>query len=296
MSPPFLAARDVCRRHAKSFYFASFFLRREKRFAAYAVYAFCRMMDDAVDEAAPAEAAGALDGFCRRLDEVYADALDVPPAHPLRAFAATVAEYDIPKAYFLDLAEGCRMDLTVSGYADWPELERYCYRVAGVVGLIMSRVFRLPDPSAESAAVAMGNAMQLTNILRDVREDWDRGRLYLPQDELGKFGVSASDLSAGRVTPQFRELMRFQIARARDLYAQGAAGLPALPADGSRGTAAVMAAVYGGILDDIERRGYDVFSGRAHLSTWEKLKRLRVARRMGKGEHRTSNAERPTSK
>ena len=293
MSPPFLAARDVCRRHAKSFYFASHFLPREKRFAAYAVYAFCRMMDDAVDEAPPGGAEAALAQFCERLDEVYAGSLNVPAEHPLRAFAATVRECEIPKSYFLDLAEGCRMDLTVTRYADWPALETYCYRVAGVVGLIMSRVFELPDPAAESAAVAMGNAMQLTNILRDVREDWGRGRLYLPTGELARFGVSESDLSAGRVTPQFRELMRFEIARARDLYAQGAAGLAALPADGSRGTAAVMSAVYGGILEDIERRGFDVFSGRAHLSTFQKLRRLRLARRMARGTINSARAHPP---
>ncbi len=282
MSPDFLAARRVCRRHAKSFYFASHFLPREKRRAAYAVYAFCRMMDDAVDEAPPGGAAAALEAFCRKLDAVYDGRLDAPPDDPLRAFAATVAEYDIPKAYFLDLAEGCRMDLTVSAYADWPALKAYCYRVAGVVGLIMSRVFRLPDPAAEAAAVAMGNAMQLTNILRDVREDWERGRLYLPTDELRQFGVGEADLAAGRVTPQFRELMRFQIARARALYAEGASGLAALPPDGSRGTAAVMAAVYGGILDDIERRDYDVFAGRAHLTAWQKIRRLRLARRLAR--------------
>ena len=283
VSPPaFLAARDVCRRHAKSFYFASHFLPRDKRFAAYAVYAFCRTMDDAVDEAAPGRAEAALDSFCRRLDDVYVGRLDVPGDDPLRAFESVVRDYGVPQRYFLDLADGCRMDLTVTRYADWPALEGYCYRVAGVVGLIMSRVFRLPDPAAEANAVAMGNAMQLTNILRDVREDFGRGRVYLPQDEMARFGVSDTDLAAGVVTDGFCDLMRFQVARARSLYAQGAAGLKSLPADGSRGTAAVMSTVYAGILDDIERRDYDVFAGRAHLSTTRKLARLPHAWRLAR--------------
>lgn len=272
----------MCRRHAKSFHFASHFLPRDKRYAAYAVYAFCRTMDDAVDCAPPGQAEAALHAFCRRLDDVYAGRLDVAADDPLRAFESVVREYGVPQRHFLDLADGCRMDLTVTRYADWPALEGYCYRVAGVVGLIMSRVFRLPDPAAEPRAVAMGNAMQLTNILRDVREDWERGRVYLPQGEMARFGVTESDLAAGRVTDGFRSLMAFQVTRARALYADGAAGLASLPPDGSRGTAAVMSTVYGGILDDIERRGYDVFSGRAHLSTARKLARLPTAWRLSR--------------
>ena len=115
--------------------------------------------------------------------------------------------YELPKQYFLDLLAGCRMDLTVSRYQNWEELEKYCYRVAGVVGLIMSRVFNVRDEAALKNAVGMGNAMQLTNILRDVREDRDRGRIYLPLEDMVRFGYTEADLAAGIVNENLRGLM-----------------------------------------------------------------------------------------
>jgi phytoene synthase len=202
---------------------------------------------------------------------------DDEAAHALRAFSMTVDDCQIPMKPFLELAEGCRMDLTIKRYPDWPELERYCYHVAGVVGLIMCYVFDLRDTRAHQQAVAMGNAMQLTNILRDVGEDYDRGRIYLPQDEMLAFGVSERDIDEKRATRAFKELIRFQIARARAMYAEGCDGLCALPTDGSRQTACVMATVYGGILGAIERMDCDVFAGRAHLGTLGKLARIPAA-------------------
>ena len=284
----FTAARSICRRHAKSFYFASHFLPRPKREAAYAVYAFCRLLDDAVDEAGSPEAMEAgLRRFAVVLDQVYADALQLPPfGRPneaqlaLRAFALTVRRCAIPRRHFDELAQGCRMDLTISRYATWPDLETYCYHVAGVVGLIMCYVFELTEPAARAQAVAMGNAMQLTNILRDIGEDRARGRVYLPQDELRQFGVTDDHLRAGRVTPGFVRLMQFQIDRARGLYAEGASGLAHLPGDGSRLTACVMSTVYGGILGAIERQKYDTFTRRARLSLPRKLARLPLAWRL----------------
>ena len=318
----FTAARAVCRRHARSFYFASRFLPKPKRDAAYAVYAFCRMIDDAVDagddaieRAAPAPSpaittagiarassdpgldeypatdvlAHRLALFDARLTDIYTGGLDLPapaartPAqHALRAFAVTVHAYAIPKQYFLDLAEGCRMDLTVARYDTWADLERYCYHVAGVVGLIMSCVFGLSDPAARANAVQMGNAMQLTNILRDVGEDWRKGRVYLPREDLDRFGYREDDLGRGTVDDRFVGLMRFEVARARDLYRRGAAGLCCLADDGSRLTAAAMAVVYAGILGAIERQGYDVFHRRAHLTTLGKLARVPAAIRLAR--------------
>lgn len=309
----FEAARRICRRHARSFYFASFFLPRANRQAAYAVYAFCRMIDDAIDadDASIEGATGlrhhpvAAGGCCSRsgldvrlemfrsvLDSVYDGSLQLPspearsePQHALHTFAQTVHRYEIPRQHFLDLAEGCRMDLTVLRYATWRSLERYCYHVAGVVGLIMSCVFGLTHSDAHRQAVTMGKAMQLTNILRDIKEDWDRGRVYLPQEDLARFGYTERELAAGVVNESFRELMRFEIARARKLFYEGAEGLQWLAGDGSRLTASTMAVIYGGILDAIECRNYDVFSGRAHLGTAEKFRRLpgawRLARRPG---------------
>ena len=276
--PRFAAAREICRRHARSFYTASFFLPKLKRDAAYAVYAFCRLLDDATDlspDAATTEAA--LARFTALLDNVYTQA---PPAGEdetslaIAAFTQTVRDFAVPRAYFDELAVGCRMDLTITRYATWADLQVYCYRVAGVVGLIMCRVFELPDPAAEAQAVQMGNAMQLTNILRDVKEDWERGRIYVPGEDLLRFGVNEIDLAAGRVSDNFVALMQFEIERARSLYRESFAGLKSLPADGSRGTAAAMAVIYSGILDAIERQNYDVFTSRAHLSLPQKLMRL----------------------
>ena len=277
LADAYAAARAICQHHAKSFYFASHFMPRPKRDHAYAVYAFCRLLDDAADEE---PSLASVDRFVRLLDAIYAgDAIDGHDAS-LHAFAHTVHACAIPKRHFLDLADGCRMDFTVHRYATWTDLESYCYRVAGVVGLIMCHVFDLRDPAARSQAVAMGNAMQLTNILRDVREDMDRGRIYLPGEDMDRFGVTETSLATCRVNEPFERLMRFEIDRARTLFRQGSRGLGRLPDDGSRLTACVMAVVYGGILTAIQRQGFDVFLSRARLSTSAKLLRIPRALRL----------------
>lgn len=294
MIPPsaraFAAAERICRRHARTFHFSSFFLPRRKRLDAYAVYAFCRLIDDAVDVAEgmpPQAVAGRLSAFEAALAEIYlgrevdlAFAEGAEARLALHAFADTVNRLGIPREHFVDLAHGCAQDLTVSRYANFAELERYCYLVAGVVGLVMCRVFGMADPAALGRAVQMGNAMQLTNILRDVKEDYARGRVYLPHDEMDRFGYGESDLAAGLVDERFRNLMQFQIARTRALYAEAERGLCRLPADGSRQTACVMARVYAGILDAIERQDYDVFHRRASLSFTQKLLRVPSSMRL----------------
>jgi phytoene synthase len=176
------------------------------------------------------------------------------------------------------------MDLAIARYPTWAALERYCYHVAGVVGLIMSCVFGLTHSDAKHNAIKMGNAMQLTNILRDVKEDWDRGRVYLPLEDMARFGYSERDLAAGVVNDPFRRLMRFEIERARTLFSEGAAGLCWLAGDGSRLTASAMAVIYSGILQAIERQRYDVFSKRAHLSFGQKLARVPHAWRLARRE------------
>ncbi|MGA2498012.1 MAG: phytoene/squalene synthase family protein [Tepidisphaeraceae bacterium] len=288
------AARIICGRHARSFYFASFFLPQPKRNHAYAVYAFCRLMDDAIDvpitgSCCEGELDRRFDLLRQRLDDIYAGRLAEPgddeASLALHAFAHTVECCAIPMHHFLDLAEGCRMDLTITRYATWADLERYCYLVAGVVGLIMCRVFDLRREEAQKQAVTMGNAMQLTNILRDVKEDWNRGRIYLPKEDLDRFGCTERDIAAGVVTDGFRKLMRFEIERARALYHAGAEGLCHLPSDGSRFTASAMAVIYSGILDAIERLHCDVFSARAHLKTWQKILRLPRAMRLCRREN-----------
>lgn len=285
----FAAARAICRRHARTFYFASHVLPKEKRNRAYAVYGFCRMIDDAVDADDDALAAGSslearLGAFKGALDRIYAGDVELPGLAgreeaklALRAFGRVARECEIPKQYFLELADGCSMDLTISRYESWQQLERYCYLVAGVVGLIMARVFGVHDEPAKAHAVAMGNAMQLTNILRDISEDYGRGRIYLPAEDLARFGLSDADIAAGKLTTAFRDMLKFQIARARELYAQGFAGLRYIPNDGSRFCAAAMATNYGGILGAIEKQHFDVFAGRAHLTAMRKLANLPAA-------------------
>lgn len=271
------AARDICARHARSFYFASHFLPQPKRDHAYAVYAFCRLLDDAADETGTH---AAVDRFDRLLDRCYAErGLDDSDA-AIQAFAHTVRVCGVPRMHFDELAEGCRMDLTVRRYDTWQELEQYCYRVAGVVGLVMCCVFDVRQPAAFDRAVAMGNAMQLTNILRDVREDLDRGRVYLPTEDRDRFGVTERHLQSRRWTSPFASMMRFEVDRARNLYRDGSRGIGYIADDGSRLTACVMGVVYGGILGAIEALDYDVFRRRAQVSTLGKLRRLPLARKL----------------
>lgn len=270
--PDWSWAQGVCRRHAKSFYFASHVLPRPKRLRAYAVYSFCRFADDTVDLAFDRSGADLVAEVARLkslLDAIYGEG----PLEDRRfeAFRFTVRDCSIEKSLFHELLDGISMDLVKHRYRDWPELETYCYKVASVVGLMMCGVFGVSDPEARRHAVAMGTAMQLTNILRDVKEDLDRGRVYLPREDLDRFGVSEADLTAGRVTPGFQDLMRFEIARAWDYYRQGEEGLRFIPDDGSRYCARTMALLYSRILNRIEARRYDVFSGRASVSKAGKL-------------------------
>jgi 15-cis-phytoene synthase len=264
--------RRITRRYAKTFYFASACLPRPTRAHAYAVYGFCRWADNAVDDArSPAEAAARLDHARRALDLSYSDA-QVPPG--LEEFRSTVERCSIPRSLFDELLEGMAMDLEQVRYPDFAALDLYCHRVAGVVGLMMTHVFGYRDPRCLPHARALGTAMQLTNILRDVAEDGLRGRIYLPQDELGRFGVSEAQLLEGRVDDGFRALMRFQIERARRYYAESEAGVPWLVGDASRLTVRVMGRLYAGILDAIEELEYDVFRARAHVPFARKLATL----------------------
>ena len=269
LAPGFRAAEALTRENAKTFYFASRFLPWDKRNAAYAVYAICRLSDDSVDKAedfavaanlakARAEIAAAYDGGELR-DDI------------LRVFHATTRRYDIPKLYFDELLDGMEMDLRQKRYPTFAALYRYCYRVAGVIGLIMLKLFGQRDARAEEHAIELGVAMQLTNILRDVGEDFQKGRIYLPQDELGRFGVSEADIAAASVTERLRELLKYQIERARQYYARAESGIKMIADARSRFVALAMKEIYAGILKVIEDNGYDVFSRRASVSGGKKL-------------------------
>jgi phytoene synthase len=282
-------AKQLTRRHAKSFFFSSVALVGSRRRAAFALYAFCRRLDDLVDGdnggdgqvQAPVAGAGELQrrlSLARRaVGVIYgrpAPGLERElPWHPTEfaAFHDTVERYGIPEAPFQALIDGMEMDLQTSRYSTFEELRLYCHRVAGVVGLMMTPVLGLKDERCLVHADELGIAMQLTNILRDVREDLARGRVYLPADELAYFGLDVAALGSGVVDARWAEFMRFQVARARALYTSASRGVPALCGFGSQRAVRLMGAVYGDILRVIEERGYDVFSGRARVPLRRKL-------------------------
>jgi len=270
-------ARAVTQAHSKSFSFASALLFGHRKRAAFALYAVCRGLDDAVDEGPPEGAPERLAAAREALGELFTrgpvDRPGLPWAFPvLLAFHDSAQRFGLTAAPLQELALGMEMDLTPRRYASWSELDLYCYRAAGTVGEAMAPILGCAQaPWATRAAADLGRAMQLTNIMRDVREDLGRGRVYLPQDELTAFGVSEGDLHAGRVSDGFVALMQLQTYRARALYSRGLQGIPALQHLGGRLTVRVMAAVYGGILGAIERARFDVFSARAHVPLRGKL-------------------------
>ncbi len=270
------AARLVCRHHARSFYFSSVALGPRARLHAYAVYACCRHLDDQVDLAE--ERGDDLDAVVRGLDEFVAAATD--PARPwdpaggpdwVPAFRNTLAEKKIPAVYFQELLEGVRMDRGRVRIQTWEELDRYCYRVAGVVGLMMTRVFGLADLRHEQQAKDLGTAMQLTNILRDIAADYRIDRIYLPREELERFGLTEEDIAADRNDDRWKSMMAFQITRARQYYNKAEGSISALSSGGAQMTVWLMREVYAGILEEIEKADCDVFSHRRAVSFPRKL-------------------------
>ena len=267
------AAQAITREHARTFYFSSHVLSAEVRRDAYAVYACCRSVDDAVDGAAARsevvrpEVAGEILG--RAFGEGGAKAGE----EWMPAFRHTVERKKIQRRWFEDLAVGVAGDAGPVDLQTWKELDLYCYRVAGTVGLMMMRVFGSEKEEAEPRAVDLGRGMQLTNILRDVAEDARAGRIYLPAEEREEYGVRRGDLLAGRPSGRWAEFMRFQVARAREQYVLAEPGIAMLPAGGGRLSTWLMRELYAGILDPIEASGYDVFSKRHSLPIGQKLVR-----------------------
>ncbi len=258
------------RKHARSFYFASTALPKEKKRGAYAVYAFCRYADDLVDrDPGGGDVSVALARVSESFDRMVAGELREPPFAP--AFAWAVRRYGIEKQPFLDLLKGVSMDFGPVRIADWPQLRDYCYHVASVVGLMMARIFELRDDSGWEHAIELGIAMQLTNILRDVGEDFGMSRVYLPADEMDAAGVEVETLALARVTDPLRSLLRQQAVRAREYYRRAEAGIPLLADDGSQFTVWLMRHVYAGILDEIEKQDYEVLRRRAKTSLVRKL-------------------------
>lgn len=274
--------RDVFRTRARTFWFAARFLPPDRRAAVAGLYAFARAVDDLVDQPPPSHSPA----HVRAVLAAWRDWLQRPScsAAPEPSLAAglmpALVTYGVPGSYLQLLVDGVLSDVGRQQMPSWPALRAYCVQVASSVGLAMCHLLGAgQDPLAREAAVALGIAMQLTNVLRDVGEDLEAGRVYLPADDLAEYGYSRQRLLwlAGRVREDertvddaFRDLMRGQIARARDHYARGVEGVWRLPAE-CRLSILLAARLYAAILDEIEAADYDVFSRRAATSTWRKL-------------------------
>jgi squalene synthase HpnC/squalene synthase HpnD len=264
----------IARTAHSNFYLAFFGLPREKRNALCALYAFNRLVDNVSDE--PGDLETKRRGLARwraLLDEAAAGRTRGQAILP--ALAGTIARFEIPTRYFHDLVLGAEMDLTVASYATFDRLSEYCYRVAGTVGLTCLHVFGFEDPKAPDLAERLGLAFQLTNIIRDVRSDFEIGRVYLPQEDLARFGVWQEDLR-GPLTPPLRALLEFEADRAWRFYEEGASLIQQVDAD-SRATLWALVRTYSTLLARIEERGFDVFSSRVSLSSAEKIQHLLVA-------------------
>jgi phytoene synthase len=251
-----------------SFYYSFLFLPAERRRAITALYAFCREVDDVVDECSdPALARAKLDWWRTEIEGLYAG----QPQHPVtRALAPHIEPFGIRQSLLNDVLEGMEMDLVTDRYADFTALRQYTYRVAGAVGLLAAGIFGYRNPQTREYAELLGTAFQLTNIVRDVGEDARKGRIYIPVDELNRFGVAVSDILGLRQTDAFGDLMRFQIDRAERSYTEAIGLLPAEDRRTQR-PGLMMAAIYRTLLDEIRRDGCRVLSHRTTLTPLRKL-------------------------
>lgn len=262
-------AEKITAQHSRSFYLATGLLPEEKRSAVRALYAFCRTVDDIVDESSDTERDSQLD-YWRAMVETTAFA-----DHDLvgAAWADTLARYHIPRHYALQLIDGVARDLSQIRYQTFADLATYCYGVASTVGLMSMYIIGFEANEAVPYAIKLGVALQMTNILRDIGEDYQNGRLYLPREELVFYGIQESDIAAGRITENWRQFMSFQIERTRQLYRESWPGVKMLEKEGQLAVGAA-SVFYQGILDQIEKSGYDVFTRRASLSAWGKVRRI----------------------
>ena len=260
---PYAYCESKVTQSGSSFAYSFRFLPAVRRRAITALYALCREVDDVVDEAAePGVARMKLAWWRVEVAAMYGGT----PQHPVtQALKAIVGEYALPREHFDAIIDGMAMDLEQNRYLDFATLERYCHRVAGVVGLLSAEIFGYTDQATRGYAHELGIAFQLTNIIRDVGEDARRGRIYVPQDELQRFGVAAADILGRKVTPGFQALMAFQVDRARAYHARALAALPARDRRAQR-PGLMMAAIYRALLDKIELDGYRVLDRRISLT------------------------------
>jgi phytoene synthase len=261
---------DIARREARNFHLAFRLLPRAQRRSMCALYAFMRHTDDLADE--PAEVAKKLEALERWKRDLDAALAGAPSRWPgLLALADTVSGCGIPASHLQEVIEGVLMDVQPRRYATFDELRAYCYLVASAVGLSCIHIwgYQSDGGRAERMAVACGIALQLTNIIRDVREDAQRGRIYLPEDEMDRFGVEPEDLSAHRPRPGLRALLQYEACRAYDLYHHARELLPLVEPVG-RPVFMTIVGIYRALLDQIVRRDYDVLSSRVRVPAWRK--------------------------
>ena len=258
---------DLARRSGSNFYYSFFFLPQERRDAMHAVYAFCHEVDSAVDDPTPgSDPRTHLARWRADVAAIYRADGGATSSNPVIAcLTEHIRRLGIPQEYFDEIIAGVEMDLTITRYATFHDLYQYCYRVASVVGLVCLKIFGARAPEAQTYAVKLGIAFQLTNILRDLKPDGARGRIYLPAEDLTRFGYSAQELLTGVYTPAFFSLMEFECRRAQEYYHAAAAALPdsdrraLLPAE-------IMRAIYHTVLERIEASRYRVFGRRITLS------------------------------
>ena len=269
----FRASAEVTRHHAKSFYFASFFLSREKRQKAYAVYAYCRYIDDLIDEQSTLSEKASLDTLLSENREILAGR---HAASFSSAFRWVSDVQSIPVELMDELVEGCCRDEETVRIKTRQELWEYCYLVASVVGLMMCRVFGVTSAEAYPRAVEMGLAMQLTNILRDIKEDYGKDRIYLPAEDLAERNLDIDSLLEQGPSEDWQEYLSELIAIAREWYRSSETGLQYLQNKTCARTGKIMGRVYAGILTEIEKKSYDVRS--RHYVRFSRKIRLALSR------------------
>jgi 15-cis-phytoene synthase len=260
--------QDRAAKSGSSFYYSFMFLPPARRRAITALYAFCREVDDVVDEGKDVGVARSkLQWWRAEVARLY----DGQAQHPVtQALAAHLTPFAIEKRYLNEIIDGMQMDLEQLRYFDFEGLRLYCYRVAGVVGLLAAGIFGYTDPATQQYAKKLGEALQLTNIIRDVGEDARMGRIYLPQDDLARFGVSVQDILSNRSSPAFERLMQFQYERARQAYRDAYQLLPSADHRSQR-PGLIMAALYSALLDEIKADGFKVLTQRTSLTPLRKL-------------------------
>ena len=255
-----------------SFYYSFLYLPPEKRRAITALYAFCREVDDIVDECTEESVARMKLAWWRQeIAFVYSAEQGKKPSHPVaKALVAVIKTINLSADQLIEIIDGMEMDLDCNRYADFSTLQLYCHHVAGVVGQLSAEIFGYQDPKTLEYAHNLGLAFQLTNIIRDVGEDARRDRIYLPEDELAQFGVSSEDILHSRESDNFRQLMEFQIERAENYYTQAFAALPAEDRKNQR-PGFIMAAIYRALLEEIKDDACQVMRQRISLTPIRKL-------------------------